>query len=175
MGERANGLLSRFWVLPVHRASSLLSRLAADAIRIVVTTAVILVAAMVLGLRFEQGAIHALAWLLIPVPFGVAFTVFVFTVALHSAKTIAVEATEIIWGFLMFFSTGFVPLDQYPGWMQPVVEHQPVSYAVEAMRGLAIGGPVAAPTLGLLVWSTGLAAACAIPMAIGYRKASKRP
>ena len=37
MGERTDGLLSRLWVLPVHRASGLLSRLAADAVRIVVT------------------------------------------------------------------------------------------------------------------------------------------
>ena len=40
MRERTDGLLSRLWVLPVHRASGLLSRLAADAVRIVVTTAV---------------------------------------------------------------------------------------------------------------------------------------
>ena len=43
MGERTDGLLSRLWVLPVHRASGLLSRLAADVVRIVVPTAVILV------------------------------------------------------------------------------------------------------------------------------------
>ena len=48
----------------------------------------------------------------------------------------------------MFFSTGFVPLDQFPRWIQPVVEHQPVSYAVEAMRGLSLGGPVLAPMVG---------------------------
>ncbi len=39
---------------------------------------------------------------------------------------------------LMFFSIGFVPLDQYPDWLQPIVEHQPVSYTIEAMRGLSL-------------------------------------
>ncbi len=34
IGERTDGLLSRLWVLPVHRASGLLSRLVADVIRI---------------------------------------------------------------------------------------------------------------------------------------------
>ena len=33
MRERTDGLLSRLWVLPVHRASGLLARLAADAVR----------------------------------------------------------------------------------------------------------------------------------------------
>ncbi len=172
MRERADGLLSRLWVLPVHRASGLLSRLAADAVRILATTAVIMCTAFVLGFRFHQGFPAAVAWLLVPLSFGVAFTMAVITLALYAANTIMVEATEVVWGLLMFFSTGFVPLHQYPGWIQPVVEHQPMSYAVEAMRGLSIGGPIATPLVGVLLWAVGLVAACAVPMAIGYRKAS---
>jgi ABC-2 type transport system permease protein len=93
---------------------------------------------------------------------------------LYSAKTIVVEATGIVWALLQFFSTGFVPLDQYPRWLQPAVAHQPMSYAVEAMRGLSLGGPVLTPMVAMLLWSAGIAAGCAIPMAIGYRKASTR-
>jgi len=66
MRERTDGLLSRLWVLPVHRASGLLSRLAADAVRIVGTTAVIMCAGLVLGFRFRQGILASVAWLLIP-------------------------------------------------------------------------------------------------------------
>ena len=174
MGERTDGLLSRLWVLPVHRASDLLSRLAADAVRILVTTAVILCAGLVMGFRFRQGILASVAWLFVPTVFGVAFTVFVITIALYAANTIVVEGTEVIWGLLMFFSSGFVPLDQFPRWIQPVVQHQPVSYAVEAMRGLSLGGPVLAPMVGMLLWSAGIVVACAIPMAIGYRRASMR-
>ena len=174
MRERTDGLLSRLWVLPVHRASGLLSRLAADAIRIVVTTAVVMCAGLVLGFRFRQGILESVAWLFIPITFGVAFSVVVTTLALYSAKTIVVEATQIICALLMFFSTGFVPLDQFPRWIQPVVEHQPMSYTIEAMRGLSLGGPVLAPIAALLLWSVGIVAACTVPMAIGYRKASMR-
>lgn len=174
MRERTDGLLSRLWVLPVHRASGVLSRLAADAVRIVLSTAVIMCAGLVLGFRFRQGILESVAWLFIPTVFGVAFSVAVITLALYTAKTIVVEATAVIWGLQMFFSTGFVPLDQFPHWIQPVVEHQPVSYAIEAMRGLSLGGPVLVPMVAMLLWSVGIAAACAIPMAIGYRKASMR-
>ena len=174
MRERTDGVLSRLWVLPVHRASGVLSRLAADAVRIVLSTAVIMCAGLVLGFRFRQGILESVAWLFIPTVFGVAFSVAVITLALYTAKTIVVEATAVIWGLQMFFSTGFVPLDQFPHWIQPVVEHQPVSYAIEAMRGLSLGGPVLAPMVAMLLWSVGIAAACAIPMATGYRKASMR-
>ena len=176
MGERTDGLLSRLWVLPLHRASDLVSRLAADAVRIVVTTAVILCAGLVLGFRFRQGILASVAWLFVPTVFGLAFTAIVITIALYAVNTAVhpVEATEIIWGLLMFFSSGFVPLDQFPRWLQPIVQHQPVSYAVEAMRGLSLGGPVLAPTVGMLLWSAGIVVACAVPMAIGYRRASMR-
>lgn len=174
MREHTDGLLSRVWVLPVHRASGLLSRLAADAVRIVATTVVIMCAGVVLGFRFRQGILASVGWLFIPTVFGVAFTMIVITLALYSANTIVVEATEIIWGLLMFFSTGFVPLDQYPRWIQPAVQHQPMSYSIEAMRGLAIGGPVLTPLVAVLLWSAGVAAVCAVPLAIGYRRASMR-
>ena len=174
MRERTDGLLSRLWVLPVHRASGLLSRLAADAVRIVGTTAVTMCAGLVLGFRFRQGILASVAWLLIPATFGVAFTMVVITIALYAANTIMVEATEVVWGLLMFFSSGFVPVDQYPRWLQPVVRNQPMSDAIEVMRGLSVGGPVLAPMLATLLWSAGIAAACAIPMAIGYRRAGMR-
>ncbi len=74
----------------------------------------------------------------------------------------------------MFFSIGFVPLDQYPGWLQPIVEHQPVSYAIETMRGLSLGGTGRRAGARQVLWSAGIAAVCAVPMAIGYRRASKR-
>lgn len=172
MRERADGLLSRLWALPVHRASGLLSRLAAEAVRIVATTAVIMCAGLVVGFRFRQGILESLAWLFIPTVWGVAFTMVVITLALYAANTIVVEATEVVWGLLMFFSSGFVPVDQYPGWLQPVVRNQPISNAIEVMRGLSLGGPVLAPMVATLLWSAGIAAACAIPMAIGYRRAS---
>lgn len=174
MRERSDGLLARLWVLPVHRAAGMMSRLAAEAVRIVGATAVLMCAGLALGFRFEQGILRAVVWLLAPTVFGVAFSVAVMTIALYSAKTIVVEATAVIWGMLMFFSTGFVPLDQFPKWIQPVVQHQPVSYVIEAMRGLSLGGPVMKPTVAMLIWSAAIVVVCAVPMAIGYRRASRR-
>lgn len=174
MRERDEGLLARLWVVPVHRGSGLLARLCADAIRILVITCVVAGVGVLLGFRFTQGILETLLWFVIPVGFGVAFAAAVITLALYSANSIAPQATEIIAAMLMFFSTGFVPLDQFPKSVQPFVEHQPVSYTIEAMRGLSLGGPVVTPTLGTLAWSVGIVAVCAVPMAIGYRRASKR-
>lgn len=174
MRERGDGLLARLWVLPVHRASGLLSRLGAEAVRILLTAVVVACAGLVLGFRFQQGIAATAVWLLVPVAFGVAFSTIVTTLALYVFNTWLVEGTGLVIMLLVFFCTGFVPLAQYPSWLQPVVAHQPMSCAVDAMRGLSLGGPVLTPLLGTLVWSAGIIVVCAGPMLIGYRKASMR-
>ena len=174
MHERDEGLLARFWVLPVHRASDLFSRLAAEVIRIVATTVVVMCTGLVLGFRFRQGILAAVGWMAIPVVFGVAFAFLVTTLALYLANTVLAESTGIVVALLFFFSTGFVPLSQYPGWLQPVVAHQPLSYAIDAMTGLSLGGPVLGPTAGTLLWSVAIVAVCAYPMLVGYRRACTR-
>ena len=174
MREREVGLLSRFWVVPVHRAAGLLARLTADFVRIVVITLVVMSVGLLLGFRFEQGVPAAILWVFMPALFGVALSAAVLTLALFSSSTIAPQATEIVIAILMFFSIGFVPLDQYPEWLQPFVENQPVSTTIEAMKGLSLEGPIAQPVLFSVLWAVGIGAVCAVPLAIGYRKASKR-
>ncbi|MEW5809835.1 MAG: ABC transporter permease [Actinomycetota bacterium] len=174
MRERDVGLLSRFWVVPMHRAAGLLSRMLAEWVRIVVITLVVMCVGFALGFRFEQGLPSAIAWVFMPAMFGVALSAAVLTLALYSSSTLVPQATDIVVAVLMFFSIGFVPLDQYPKWLQPFVEHQPVSYTIEAMRGLSIEGPIARPLLFAVLWSVGILALCAVPLAVGYRKASRR-
>lgn len=172
MRERSFGLLARLWVLPVHRASGLISRILANAIRTLVTTLVMLGTGVVLGFRFRQGLIPSLMWISVPVILGIAIAAMVTTVALYTAQTVVVEGFELVQAIAIFFSTGLVPLNSYPGWIQPFVAHQPVSYAIAAMRGFAMGGPVLSPMIGMLVWTAGICVVCAVPLAIGYRRAS---
>ena len=172
--ERTNGLLARLWVVPVHRASGLLARILSDSIRILLNSFVLLCVGLLLGLRLEQGVLAGLAWLCVPAVFGMTFAMLALTIAVYWPSTTLVEAITLVSALLLFFCTGFVPLDQYPEWIQPVVEHQPLSYATEAMRGLTLGGPVLEPLGGVLLWSGGIALACAIPMVIVYRRASMR-
>lgn len=171
MRERTSGLLSRLWVLPVHRASGVLARILADAIRILFTTIVMLLAGVAMGFRFRQGILPTLMWFTVPVILGVAFAASVTTVALYVGQVLVVEAVEVAQALAIFFSTGLLPLDQYPTWIQPVVAHQPVSYAVAAMRGLSTGGPVLVPYVATLLWAAFFCATNAIPLAIGYRRA----
>jgi ABC-2 type transport system permease protein len=174
IGERTNGLLRRLWVVPVHRASGVLARILAEAVRILITTFVVLGTGLALGFRFKQGVPAAAAWLAVPLIFGMAFATLITMVALYTARTFLLEGVTLVHILAVVFSTGFLPVDQYPTWIQPVVAHQPMSYAIEAMRGLSLGGPVRSPLIATLLWSAGIAVVCVVPMLIGYRRASTR-
>lgn len=172
--ERDAGLLARFWVLPVHRASGLASRILAEGCRILAGTLVIVLVGYALGFRFHEGPWAAIAFVCIPVLFGVAFAAIVTAVAVFTAKSTLVEGITILTSLMMFFSTGFVPLLAYPRWIQPVVHNQPMSAAVDTMHALAAGGPVARPLALTLLWSVGAIVIFAVPAALGYRRASRR-
>jgi ABC-2 type transport system permease protein len=59
---------------------------------------------------------------------------------------------------LTFLSNVFVPIETMPGWLQPVVERNPISYLVDAVRSLMVGEPDAGPILIVLVLSAGFVA-----------------
>ncbi|MET8649863.1 MULTISPECIES: ABC transporter permease [Nocardia] len=171
--ERDDGLLARFWVLPVHRASGLAARILAEGVRILLCTAVMFAVGTALGFRFEQGFLAGVALFGVPLMFGLGFATLVTAVATYSAKAALVEAISLGSSLLMFFSTGFVPLAAYPGWAQPIVANQPMSHAIDAMRGLSAGGPVRGPLLATTAWSLGTIVVFAIPAVFGYRRASR--
>jgi ABC-2 type transport system permease protein len=170
--ERLDGFLSRLWALPIHRTAGLLSRLASETIRLVGTTVVILVAGILMGFRFHQGIAAAVLWVAVPVIFGVAFAALATTAALYWPKAVMVEAMQPVIILGATFCTGFVPVDRYPDWVQPVVRYQPMSPAVDAMRGLSVGGPVLSPMISVLVWCAAIFAVCLWPIIAGYRRAS---
>ncbi|MFC9435705.1 ABC transporter permease [Nocardia sp. NPDC057030] len=172
--EREAGLLARFWVLPVHRASGLASRILAEGCRICAGTLAIILVGYLLGFRFHQGLLATLLFLSIPVLFGLAFATVVTSVAVFTAKAALVEGITILTSLMMFFSTGFVPLAAYPRWIQPVVRNQPMSVAVDAMKALALEGPLTRPLTLTLTWSLGAIILFAIPATLGYRRASRR-
>ncbi|MVU80905.1 ABC transporter permease [Nocardia sp. ET3-3] len=172
--ERESGLLSRFWVLPVHRASGPAARILAEATRILAGTVVIVAFGYLLGFRFRQGLPAALAFLSIPVLLGLAFATIVTAVAATAPKATLVESMTILTSLLMFFSTGFVPAPAYPSWIRPVVEYQPISVTIDTMRALAEGGPLTRPLLLTLAWSLGALCVFTVPAALAYRRASRR-
>lgn len=172
MREREEGLVARFAALPNHRAAPIVGRILADSVRVLTTTIVLIMTGWLIGYRFTQGAWSVIGMALVPLLFGIGYSTMATAAAISTTKRTFVEFLSLATTVLMFFNTGFVPLAAYPGWLQSPVRYQPMSCAIEAMKGLANGGPVAEPLAWTIGWSVLLMSVFAVPAVRGYRRAA---
>ncbi|WP_245662761.1 ABC transporter permease [Nocardia vermiculata] len=170
-GERESGLLRRFWVLPISRSAGLTGRLLAECGRALAATVVVVVVGMILGLRFQEGWAGLLGVLVVPVIVIAGFTPVVVMVGVSSVGDKVTQLFAIVVLVGMFFNSGFVPVQNYPGWLQPIVRGQPMSCAIEAMRNFTLGGPVLVPFLQTVAWAAGLILVFGGLAVRGYRRA----
>jgi ABC-2 type transport system permease protein len=171
--ERESGLLSRLWVLPVHRASALTGRLLAEAIRTAASAVVLTAFGVALGLRFADGWAAAMAFVVVPVMMSVGVATAVIAIAVRADGRAMVTWLGAGCVVLLFFNTGAAPVEVFPSWLQQAVRLQPMSPTIEAMRGLAAGGPVLWPLLQTGAWACGLVAVFAPTAVRGYRAAAE--
>lgn len=171
--ERSTGLLARLYVLPIHRSADLTSRLLCEVVRIVVVTALLIGLGQLIGFHLTQGPLAVLGIFAVALIFGVAYATLVLTLSVNSRSGAPLlPLLSMISSLLMFFNSGFSPIEAYPEWLQPVVENQPMTPTIEVMRSLASGGPVAENLVKTLVWSVGIIAVLLRPALRGYRKAA---
>jgi len=140
--ELNSGMLEKILVTPVNRSAILLGRLVSDAFRVVVQSVIILVLAYILGFNVASGAGGIFVMLVIIAFFGLAWSGISLAIGL---RTRSAETVFGIGGFLtfplLFMSTALVPASAMPGWMANVSNVNPISYAVNAVRGLSLPSP----------------------------------
>jgi ABC-2 type transport system permease protein/oleandomycin transport system permease protein len=165
------GVIDRFRSLPMARSSVIAGRILADGARIVWSALIITGFAMVLGFRFGGGAAGAVGSLALVTAFGLAMCWPMAFIGITARTTESVNT----WGFMIilpltFASSAFVPVETMPGWLQPIANANPVTAAIDAARGLMLGGPVARPVAESLIWMAAIVVVFA-PLAIArYRR-----
>jgi ABC-2 type transport system permease protein len=171
--ERETGMLSRLWVLPVHRASALTGRLTAEAARALVGTVLITVVGVIMGLRFSHGWLAALVYILIPSILVIGFTAVAMALAIRSNGRTVMTWLATVTVSLAFVNPGTTPIGQFPEWLRPLVRMQPMSPPIQAMWALAHDGPIVWPLAMTFLWAIVLLAVF-MPIAVhGYRRAAE--
>lgn len=171
--DMQGGIFERLQSLPIARSSVPWSHVLTSLVANLVSVAVVLGVALLMGFRTGAGP---LAWL------AVAGILILFTLALtwiavipgltaKSADGASAFAYPLI--FLPFVSSAFVPTGTMPGPVRAFAEHQPVTSIVNALRALLTEQPVGADLCTALAWCAGiLVVAYAIATAIYRRKAA---
>jgi ABC transporter DrrB family efflux protein len=165
------GLIDRFRALPIARSAVISGRIAADGVRITWSALIMVGFGVLLGFRFQGGALGALGAFLLVIAFGLTLC---WPMAFNGITAKSPESVNT-WGFMLilpltFASSAFVPPETMPGWLEAFAKVNPITHVIDATRGLMLGGPVAGPVLRSVLWLAAIIAVFA-PLTIArYRR-----
>lgn len=141
--DAGRGVVDRFRTLPMAPASLLAGRSLADVLSAVVDLAVLAGMGLLVGWRWHEGPLSALAALGLLLLLRLAFTwIGIYLGLVVRSPEAAMKFFSLVFPLAMVADT-FVPTDTMPDWLVPVAEWNPLSATVIAARDL-FGNPVAA-------------------------------
>ena len=164
------GIFDRFRSLPIARSAPLTGTIIGDFFRYLVSIAMVFAYGSLLGFRIATNPLSALGAVGLMLAFGFAISwIWVFLgLSVKSPQTL--QGLGFIMFPLTFGSSVFVQASTLPGWLQAWVKVNPVTALASVSRGLALGGPVAAPAWHSIAWSIAITVVFA-PLAVRrYRR-----
>lgn len=169
--DMKKGVFDRFRSLPISRAAPLIGSVVGDSIRYAVAIVVLFGLGFALGFRVRTDLLSALGAVALAVVFGFALSWLGVLVAALLRDEVLVSTVGFMLPFPLVFGTGMAaPTETMPGWLQAWTDVNPVSHAIDACRGLLLGGPVAEPVTMTLLWA-GIFFAVLFPLAVlAYRR-----
>ncbi|GAA4842315.1 ABC transporter permease [Garicola koreensis] len=136
----SKGIFDRFRSLPIWRPAQLVGALLGDQVRYALAGTIILCVGFVVGFRPEgglPGVLTAFALLLV-FSFCLSWVWTMISLLMPTEEAVMGVSMTIIFP-LTFASNIFVPTATMPDWLQGVVEANPVSVLVTAIRELMVG------------------------------------
>ena len=172
-GDLQSGIFERFQSMPIARSGVLWAHVLTSLVANLISIALVVGVALILGFRSGAGVVEWLAVIGILVLFTLALT-WLAVIAGLSAKTVdGASAFSYPLIFLPFISSAFVPTESMPGPVRVFAEYQPVTSIVDAIRNLLAGQPVGADIWVALAWLVGiLVVAYTVAIVIYRRKIS---
>jgi ABC-2 type transport system permease protein len=133
------GVIDRFLISPVRRSSLVTGRIIQGAIAIAVQSVIIVLLALVVGASFRNGVGGVVLMILLAMILAAAATAWSYGMALIVRKR---ETLIALLQFLLlpltFLSGIFMQLSLVPAWIRHVAAYNPLGWAVEAGRSVAM-------------------------------------
>lgn len=156
------GVYDRFRSLPMWQPAPILGALIGDLFRYSVASALILTLGFILGFRPAAGVLGvALAFGLVLIfASAVSWIWIIFAMKVKTPESVMTTSFLFLMP-LTFASNIFVGVETMPGWLQALVNNNPVTHLTSAARALMHGTDARAPVLWVLGASAVIVAVCA--------------
>ncbi|MFI6417568.1 ABC transporter permease [Streptomyces sp. NPDC050842] len=156
--DMTEGIIARFRTMAIHRGSVITGHVIGSVLQSVIS--VVLVGAVGAAIGFRSTDATALEWLAafgLLTLFALALTWIAVGMGMVSPNAEAASNNAMPLIFLPLISSTFVPVDQMPGWFQPIAQYQPFTPAIETLRGLLLGTEIGYNGWLAVAWCLGLA------------------
>jgi ABC-2 type transport system permease protein len=169
--DMQSGIFERFQSMPIARSSVLWAHVLTSLVANLISLAVVVLVALLMGFRSSAGVLAWLAVLGVLVLFTLALTWLAVIPGLTARSIDGASAFSYPLILLPFISSAFVPTDTMPGPVRAFAEHQPVTSLVDTIRELFAGRPAGNDVWMALAWCVGiLVAAYALAMVAYHRR-----
>src|ERR1700729_3269447 len=140
--ERDAGELAKLMVTPPPRSALITGKAFAAGVRSIVQAAAVVVLSAILGVALTHNPLKLLATALVVVLGSALFSCLSMSIAgVALSRDRLMGIGQAITMPLFFSSNALYPTYVMPGWLQAISKVNPLTYQVEALRGLLIGWP----------------------------------
>ncbi|MEV7283566.1 ABC transporter permease [Streptomyces sp. NPDC093252] len=140
--ERDAGILNKLLVTPTPRAALITGKAFASGVKALIQAVVVIIIAALLGVSLTWNPLKLLGVALIVILGSAFFACLSMTIAgIVLNRDRLMGFGQAITMPLFFASNALYPVDIMPGWLQAISKVNPLSYEVDALRGLLIGTP----------------------------------
>lgn len=162
------GIFDRFRSLPIWRPAVLVGALLGDLARYTGAAVVVMVVGLILGFRPDGGVVGVIAGMALLLVFAFSISWIWIVIGLQAKTPESVMSMSMLVIFpLTFASNVYVNPDTMPGWLQSIVEVNPITHLVTATRSL-MQGSVDAAAVGWVVVSCGVILAVFMPLTMKF-------
>jgi ABC-2 type transport system permease protein len=168
--DTQSGIFERFQSMPIARSSVLWAHVGTSLVANMISVAVVVLAAVVMGFRSGAGVLAwlAVAGILILLTLALTWIAVIPGLTAKSADGASAFSYPLI--LLPFISSAFVPTDTMPGPVRAFAENQPVTSIVNAIRNLLAQQPVGTDIWVALAWCVGILVVAYAFAMVAYRR-----
>lgn len=150
------GIVDRFRATDVSGVAVVCGHVVAGLARTGVAVGLLVAVALLIGFRPAATPLQWIATLGLLLLFALAVAAAAAVFGLIARSPEGAGAFQFIVMFLPYPSSGFVPIESMPGWLQGFARHQPLTSVIDSARGLLTGMPVGDRPLVAIAWCVGI-------------------
>jgi ABC-2 type transport system permease protein len=155
--DMTEGIIARFRTMAISRASVLTGHVVANMTQTMLSLALLVGVALLIGFRPTATPVEWLATAAVLALITFALTWLTVALGMVTKTVEAASNLPMPLVFLPFLGSGFVPTDSMPTALRWFAEYQPFTPIIETVRGLLLGTAIGNSAMLAIAWCAGIA------------------